>query len=533
MVPSTESFARLWADNESTLELRLTLETEVILGTGFNATIARFTNDDLASCTLESSLYNSLSIGNACSSRLRFVLKNMAGSVGMFKEEQLVIFECRMRKGDDVSEWMPQGKYFVQSFTAQETGEVTVVAYDELYRMQNQVSQLASETKLSTLFARLKKMYGRVCDVDTFIVNQPLVDNTNITVNSGSTVGDIRIKSESANTPIRTVLQTVATLSGANVTIDKRNRMRCFDINNPSWVSNEPEGIQVTASSLFRDDQPTYITGVTLEGDNGTFLSSSGWRVRGRISSKVTIEASDAVATTVYANLRANSTSDKDINVEVSNVRADGVYVTPLIELFDLVSVDIGDGQYFNFYVTDFSLNYVNGCWGRLGSPVSKGDIDQSIVAVWNENDGWIGSFNLTYQASTLAGQDVSIPDKHRIVFKRLFCGSSTRTFNVAYLENVDMVQGFVTYLVEDESGDVEEKSFRAICYLSSRYHPIVREIRYPDTPEERPFFFIKNVTYYCSTIPDDAVGAEIEEQTLQVWGPGLNNPPYIAKLGH
>lgn len=527
MVPSSISFIRMWSDPESTLEVRLSLSAEVVFGySGMLTTIARFTNEDLVSCTLESSLYSNLSIGNACSSRLRFVLKNMAGSIGLFKEDQMVTFECRMRKDDDVSEWVPQGKYFVQSFSAQQSGDVVVVAYDELYKMQSQVSQLPSATKLSTVFARLKKMYGRTCDVDTIFVNQQLDDNTGITVSGGTKIGDIRIKSESADVPTRAVLQTVATLAGANITIDKSNRMRCWGIDAPAWISDESEGIPITASSLYREDQPNYITGVTLEGDGGSFPSSSGWRVRGRVSSNVTIEASDDLATTVYANMRG-------FNTEVANVRADGAFITPLVELADSVSVDIGNGQYYNFYVTEFSLSYVNGCWGHIGCQSNKADIDQSIVSVWNENDGWIGSFNLTYQSSTLSGKRIVIPDKHRIVFPELYVGSSTRTFNVAWLTNASNVQGFVTYKAEGDDGQEIEKSFRAICTLSSRYYPIYRKPRYESDPEDRPFFFIKNVTFYCSDIPDDAVGAEIVSQTIKIPSSTESDPPYIVKMGH
>ena len=514
MITPPSNWNTLWANQNSTLEVRLVLAT----GDNYSVNVATFTNENLGSCTLEGSLFNGVSIGNVCSARLRFVLKDMSSSFGIFEEDQRVSFSCRLRSGNTYSGYASQGVYYIQQYTLQENGDIEIIAYDELNKMQDYVSQQTSNMSVSSYLARFYNMYGRACGISNFI-NASLYDTTGIMYSSGSTyVSGMLVKSTAAELGFRKVMQTIAALAGGNVAIDKSNKLRLYRLDEGASITSEPLGTVVTVSSLYKDDRPTMITGIDLEADGTTYPSSSGWRIHGQSTNKVSADGSRTLAGTAYKNFKADK-----LNVRVSNVRCDGAFITPLFELGDIASVDLGNGTYYNFMVTDYALNYSGGCWGYIGCPATKDNFTFSIASVWNSSTGWWDtSWTWSYIASLSAS--VVIPDKYRIVIPSLSIGSDGGSYyNLAMLTQCDTVSGTITYISNGVDGTSGQMTISVTGYLSEIYYPIERI----ENSGSNPRCFIANVVFYCSTIPDNAVGATIVRNTL------TNGSQFTVKCGH
>lgn len=514
MITPPNNWNTLWANQNSTLEVRLVLAT----GVNYSVNLATFTNENLASCTLEASLFNGVSIGNVCSARLRFVLKDMSASFGVFEENQRVTFTCRLRSGNTYSGYANQGVYYIQQFTLQENGDIEIIAYDELYKMQDYVSQQTGNLSVNSYLSRMSSMYGIACST-LFFTSTALYDTTNIMSTSGSTqISGMLIKSTAADIGFRKVLQTIAALAGGNVAINKSNRMWFYRLDEGASITSEPLGTIVTVSSLYKDDRPTVITGIDLETDGTTYPSSSGWRIHGQSTNKVSADGSRELAATAYRNFMADK-----LNVRVSNVRCDGAFITPLIELGDIVSVDLGDGTYYNFMLTDYALNYSGGCWGYIGCPATKDNFAFSLASVWNSTDGWIGTWTQNVTSYLHPTNDVEIPDKYRIVFPILWSGnvSGGLYYNVAYVSIINTISGTITYDSNGVDGTSGRKTATVTGYLSASYYPVERTMN----DSNRYNLSIRNLTFYSTDIPDNAVGANIITHSF--------NQTYKINQGH
>ena len=514
MITPPSNWNTLWANQNSTLEVRLVLAT----GVNYSVNLATFTNENLASCTLEASLFNGVSVGNVCSARLRFVLKDMSASFGMFEENQRITFTCRLRRNYSYSGYANQGVYYIQQFTLQENGDIEIIAYDEITKIQDYVSQQTTNVQFGTYLSRLKDMYNYAFS-RTDLVNTALYDTTNIMyqyASSTTTVLGMLVKSTASELGARKVMQTIAALAGGNIAIDKSNNLKLYRLDEGASITSEPLGTVVTVSSLYRDDRPTTLTGIDLETDGTTYPSSSGWRIRGQSTNKVSADGSRTLAETAYRNFKADK-----LNVRVSNVRCDGAYITPLIELGDIVSVDLGNGTYYNFTLTDYALTYSGGCWGYIGCPATKDNIAFSLASYWDSTDGWIGSWTLISTLS-LTSETVQIPDKYRIVFPNI--SASVRggsSYNAAYISNINNISGTITYTSNGVDGTSGTQTATVSGYLSASYYPIERE----PASSGNPWFHIYDLTFYSTDIPDNAVGARVLTHTF--------NQTFRINMGH
>ena len=516
MITPPNNWNTLWANQNSTLEVRLVLAT----GVNYSVNLATFTNDNLASCTLEASLFNGVSIGNVCSARLRFVLKDMAASFGMFEENQRITFTCRLRRNYSYSGYAKQGVYYIQQFTLQENGDIEIIAYDEITKIQDYISQQTANTQLSSYLSRLNSMYKYSFSTGE-LGNTELYDTTNIMyqyASSNTKVLGMLVKSTASELGARKVLQTIAALAGGNIAINKSNNLKLYRLDEGASITSEPLGTVVTVSSLYRDDRPTVITGIDLETDGTTYPSSSGWRIHGQSTNKVSADGSRTLAETAYRNFMADK-----MNVRVSNVRCDGAYITPLIELGDIVSVDLGNGTYYNFTLTDYALTYSGGCWGYIGCPATKDNFAFSLASVWSSTDGWIGTWTLNVTSYLSPTDDVVIPDKYRIVFPVLWSGNvaSGMYYNMAYVSIINTISGTITYDSNGVDGTSGRKTATVTGYLSASYYPVERTT----DSSGRYDLHIHNLTFYSTDIPDNAVGANVITHSF--------NQTYKINQGH
>lgn len=513
MITPPSNWNTLWANQNSTLEVRLVLAT----GVNYSVNLATFTNDNLASCTLEASLFNGVSIGNVCSARLRFVLKDMAASFGMFEENQRVTFTCRLKlPNGSTSGYANQGVYYIQQFTLQENGDIEIIAYDEITKMQDYVSQQTSNASFSSYYARMDSMYDITCGM-SFFYNSTLYDTTDIMAVSGNNrISGMLVKSTAADIGFRKVLQTISALAGGNVAIDKSNQMRLYRFDEGASITSSPLGTVVTVSSLYKDDRPTTITGIDIETDGTTYPSSSGWRIHGQSTNKISADGSRTLAETAHRNFKANKP-----NLRVSNVRCDGAFITPLIELGDIVSVDLGNGTYYNFMLTDYALNYSGGCWGYIGCPATKDNFTFSLASVWNSTDGWIGTWTLNVTSYLSSSNDVEIPDKYRIVFPKVYATNGSNYYNVAYVSIINTISGTITYESNGVDGTSGRQTATVSGYLSASYYPVEREVYSSSVTN----LYVYDLTFYSTNIPDNAVGARVYTHTF--------NQTYKINMGH
>ena len=505
MITPPSNWDTLWADPNSVLEVQL------VVNLNNNVSIT-YTNADLSSCSLDGSLFKDLSIGNVCSARLRFVIKDASDVFSAFTQNQKITFKCRLKNSSTSTAYVTQGIYYLDSASIDNNGNVEIVAYDEIYRIANYVSQLSYNSSVNTFMARLYQMYGLTVDYASLIIAS-LSDTTGILSGSQARVDSIAIKSTSKNTPARKVLETVATLAGGNIAITKQNAMKLFRLDAGPTITTTPLGIVVTATNLFKDERPQVITGVDLSTGSGTFASSSGWRIPGAITDEVCISGSVDVAITAANNMH---TDEK--NIRVSNIRVDSAYITPLFEIGDIVSVDIGGGQYYNFTLCDYSVDYVGGCWGYLGVPKSSSAVAVSIEEVWDSTHGWIGNFVSMDLGSNTWEPTLEFVNKYQFRLKNIpFNGTNTYKRTMARVASgIETLDLTVRYY-----GQGGLKTINVTGYLAEPYMPI-ESSNYHD-------WEINNVLYYCNELPDDAIGARVAGYPVKLKKPSVIASGYIS----
>lgn len=507
MITPPSYWDTLWADPDSVLEVRLTVY--------FNSSVTvAYTNDDLSSCSLEGSLFKDLSIGNVCSARLRFVIKDASDVFSAFAQNQKITFECRLKNSARTTAYVSQGTYYLDSASVDNSGNVEIVAYDVINRIADYVSQQTSNMAFSSYLSRIRSMAELTSDWSNMYYNSDLSDTVGILHSSSSpaTLNYVSVKKESANIPVRKVLETVATLAGGNFALRKNGTMKLFRLDAGPTITSSPTGILVTATNLYKDERPQVITGVDLSSGNGTFASSSGWRISGSITNDVCIAGSVDVAITA-----ANNMHTEERNIRVSNVRVDSAYITPLFEIGDIVSVDIGNGQYYNFMLCDYSVDYVGGCWGYLGVPKSSNSVAVSVEAVWDSTHGWVSNFTPVPFHSTTP--TLSFVNKYQFTLKAIpFSGDNTYKRTMARVASgIETLSTTVRYFSTETA---QLKTIDITGYLAEKYIPIESSSTYD--------WEIHDLYYYCNDIPDDAVGARVYSHSIKLKDPNVIASGYI-----
>lgn len=486
-----------WANPDSELRLfiNVTLRNNITL---------QFQNADLESCSVEGSLFGDLSVGNVCSSRLSFVIKSAGSNINAIEPGSQVKLTCQLGPRGSASHTssVSQGTYYVSEVIPNHNGSAKVVAYDEITKISDYV--IPGEPYLIEIGTYLLYVHERyqIAANRSALISAVVKDKTGIISDSDSAIfGNIRIPNY-PKTTTRKMLETAAALAGGNIAIGKNNAIRLYRLDTGDSITTTPEGIVITASSLKKDERSQPITGVNLiEGDT-TYPSGSGWRIDARIDDVLEIGASSDLAKTVSNNMHSDidATNYQKVTLRASNVRAEGVYVTPLFELGDRVSVDIGNGKYYNFTASDYKVDYVNGCWGYIGRNKSADAIKYSIENTWSSIYGWEEGW--TTAVINTASYSIDILDNNvfRLNPDRIRITSSSAGKNVVKITGgLNPISVTFQYV---STQDGQTKSASVTAYIINDYYPV--------ESDNGTLSYISNLLFCCSSLPDDAVGASV-----------------------
>lgn len=503
MLNKPANWDTLWNDPESRLELKITIQL-------CSEIAATYGNDRLSKCTVSASVFQDLSIGNACSARLVFTLKDAENEFAQFSKEQKITLQCRlqgMSNGEPtsvVTTWVNQGIFFIDSVSKTSSGNVTITAYDSLYMLENAVSQQDAAMSLSAYMQKIGQMYPDIIpSAYTYFYNAVLYD--------GSIARNIEISENAAYLPAREVMASVAGFAGGNIYLSKLNSCRFLRPQiEPTTTKNSYEGELITVTSLDHDRLPQYITGVTVNQQGGV-ASGSGWRIIANIDESV-ISANDFsidsnIAYHVNRNMKTNATSGEHWeNTTGTKVEAQGVYISPLFELGDIVSVYVGNNKYYNFPILDYSVDYVGGCWGSLNCPKTDKAVEFSIEQVWHSSTGWTDGWLPTHFDTGYADCGFTAIAKNMMV-----CNTATleyrETSGYAVHGNntiVDMYSG-----IEELTGSFsyygtggQYKTVRVTMYPMSTIFPVKKRLKVGDSLR----FAATRMYFYCDELPDDMI---------------------------
>lgn len=487
MITPPTNWDTLWQDPESLLEVFLTVKL-------CDEITVTYSNDRLEQCRLSASVFQDFSIGNACSARLTFTLKDAESEFSQFAKGQRIDFTCRLSKGNTVTAKVNQGVFYIDTVNKTSNGNVTITAYDAMYQLESMVSQQDSGLTVSAYLSKLRSMYP---DVSAALVTT----NINAYMYDGTRLTALTIPATAGYLPAREVLASVAGFAGGNIYVGKDNKLHFLRPHiAPTQTKNTYTGVLVTATALDHDERPQPITGVTVNQDGG-IRSGSGWRIIVNIDDAVFNSSGYnpqyEFARDVVDNMRTNaSTGATSLDVKGNNVSAQGVYITPLFELNDIASVDLGGGNYYNFPVYDYEVSYVGGCWGTLNYPKTDQAIEFSIEQQWNTSQGWYDGWYYALIDGGIRAPSATPLSRNMLALSNIPLSNQTYAHSNAIARLGTGFESLTATFHYYSTLNGQYKAIEITAYPAARLCPI--GIYMNDK------FSVQNILYYCDTLPDD-----------------------------
>ena len=518
MLTPPSNWETLWNDQDSELEVRIRLN----LGSGI---FVNYTNNCLFSCSVEASLFSDLSIGNVCSARLRFVVDHKNGETEALMPNKRVYLTCRLKKGSLASGYSDQGSYIIETINRRDNGDVEVIAYDDVHWIASRYVQISGSATQTTFEIYIKSLreqcyyeLGGFPSYDNLLAT-PLASKTGIiTTILDATVGNIDVLRDAETVEARKVIESMAALSGGNIAITKTGKFKLYRITSNPTVTSSPLGIPVTAESLTKDDDYQVVTGIDLSNGSDTYASGSGWRIPASVASNVTAPISVSVAAAAAKNMFTDSAEA----IRAANASAENAYITPLFELGDILSVDIGGGQFYNFTLCDYAVDYLGGCWGHVGFPKSLDAVNYSIEQTWNTTGGWYNGWVTTNISPSRITKNVEILSAHmlRIVGDIKLSSTVSATSHVIHINyGLSPVSLSVEYT---STVDGTTKTANVTAYVLRRDYP--NEVINDGGTSHRG---ITNVYLYCSGMPDDSIGTQSTNSPVKIQNPSSSESGY------
>lgn len=492
MITTPTNWDTLWNDPESTLEVFLAVQL-------CDEITVTYSNDRLQQCRLSASVFQDFSLGNACSARLVFTLKDAEYEFSQFIKGQRIDFTCRLAKGSTVTDKVNQGVFYIDSVSKTSNGNVTITAYDVMYQLENATAQQGNlNLSYWTILSKLRNMYPEYAStLDVGTMDGYLSD--------GTLLHFLDVPGTASDLSAREVIASVSGYAGGNTYVGKDNKahfMRPQKV--PRQTSGTPDGIVVTATALDHDERPQPITGVTV--NQGNIKSGTGWRIIANIDEKVA-NANDyshdyEFARAVVDNMRTDvSTTETKKDIKATNVSAQGVYISPLFELCDVVSVDLGNGKYYNFPIYDYNVNYIGGCWGDLNCPRTDQAVEFSIEQVWTSAYGWIENWATVYIRGGTYTPSATPTSRNMLVLSALPLVNNSGTIHGVRTNNTivklgtgfEELTGTFSYY---STNDGLLKQIEVTAYPATQFCPVARWTS--------DVFAVQNIMYYCETLPDD-----------------------------
>ena len=334
MITAPTNWNTLWADSSSSMELRFTLGEDVYLDASIGG----------GSCKLAHDLYDG--IGNACSARLNITLWDVdAIAEGMLE----CTLECRLvsANGNTTTAWVNQGTYYLDTVEyddAEKTAKLTcydAMALTDIYLYEDGVASGETWPKTAS------QIVSQVCT------------RTGISAPASTTGwGSIQCGNVDFIT-CRQALQSIAACAGGNWTVTKANALKFIPLKGLSGTSTAGS---MSVSDIKQTSKTHNVGGLILKNGDNIYERGSGVFVIQAES----LYANDTIAGTVYNSI---------LNLQYAGFRATGCYVTPLVELGDLLTVDDSTAKVF---VDSVTFTYDGGLWGTVTAPLQDG-VEQRI----------------------------------------------------------------------------------------------------------------------------------------------------------
>jgi hypothetical protein len=497
MIEKPTGWDALANDLESMLEIRLHCELTS------NVTINYF-NRNLNSCSISHSLFYDFSVGNACSQRLQFTIIDAVNDFANFKRGQKITLDIRYSKGSTITSWIQRGIFFIDSATLVDNNNVAIIAYDAIYFTQDYTGQFAAipsdhifENYLYALRSSMggsSRFFSYTDAMSTDIWDYSVLNSNYVSLYDYSNwmLKYVKTTAATADTPGREVLSTVAALSGGNFALDCANKLHLYKLPELPTITTRPTGTVITASSLRYDRTSQAVTAV-MAGDRA---SSYGWLVNAPINNDY--EVTKSIAFGVYQNVFEGRKSSATIlkSLYGVNVLASGVYASPLLELGDIVSVDIGNGQYYNFTACEYNFDLIGGFWGSVG--INKSD---SAIGFYLAEDAEWKDVGLDNGKQTPV---IHFDSSHSFLMKLILLNSTNVRNTIAKKSSgASSVSGTVSYIGDDGT----TKSVSITGYLDDAYFPLEHDSSSLEA--------LKNVRFYSNNIPADAIGKDSTSSTI------------------
>lgn len=316
--------------------------------------------EDLASgdCKVTHSLFNAFSFGSCNSAEFSVTIQSDEPIVlpdGIIPIELYVRLTDRDR--ETVTDWVPQGKFWVDSTDNNTNGDLGIIAYDTLMLADQDYFKDGAAPEGDTTWPK------KAFEVVTYICTK-----LGCTLDARSHIPTADIEAPNYKT-MREVLGEIAVMAAGNWTMTKAGKLRLVPLSGNTDASDPKENISV--ADLRLTSTKTTIGQVILKSSDTTKYSAGdekAYTVEGSFSG-ATQELTDALLA-------------KCNGIQYQGVTTSGAWCNPLLELGDQVistfKYDDGTEETYPYTFDSFSLLYEEGCSGTIDSPLNT-DVSHRI----------------------------------------------------------------------------------------------------------------------------------------------------------
>ena len=306
--------------------------------------------ENLASgdCKISHKLFDAFSFGNCQSAEFTVTIQS---DTKITLPDGILPIELYVRLTDgnheNPTDWVPQGKFWVDTTDDDTNGSLGIVAYDSM--------MLAEQDYFPDGVAPA----GDTWPKSAAAVVSYICTELGCQLDSRSNVPNIEIASPDYKT-MREVLAEIATVAAANWTFTKEGKLRLVQLTGN--ISAFEEDISVADLRILSN--PTTIGQVILRASDSVKYSSG-------VDTAYTVEGTYSGATQELAD----DVLQRCSGVTYLGVTTSGAWFNPLLELGDPVKssfqYDDGTNEEYFYMFDSYSCLYEEGCSGTIESPLS------------------------------------------------------------------------------------------------------------------------------------------------------------------
>lgn len=455
--------------------------------------------------SVENQLFSDYSFGNASSSMLTFKLLDLT-NVGALQKNQRVEFHLEALNEDIDAFDVKLGTYYISTVTINDDETASVVAYDSMFilgqanpNLSYTADNMAFRTYAMALVSYYQGHQGQNHDIYYATMVDLLFDG-DTTLASGfanlTGVKDTQIPgSVISKKSVREVCANVAAMNFLNLFVDHYGKLGYFCPRNRTTREATARGEIASAARASVNDSNSSITGVQIAA-SGKHISAPGWLVQANLPSEYeqffsTDSANDYsnVARAIYAkwsnstlrSIPSNPHNYNTQNVVFDGVEATGVLISPLVDIGDAASIDMGDGTYLNMIIHGYRFRFEDigdGAYGDISARKSQNAVvmETTLYEPYGTN-----SFAFNYAPS------MSVDGSYVVILDSTQAPTSSANISVAFLMNWPSTIN-VSYIATDDTTKTANIAIEPAQY----YYPYVRNAGF------------KNVRFFTSNFPSD-----------------------------